>query len=1015
MKFEPWMLAAMEEAGYMDYDDNNADSEEDAEAEEYICCNTNKTKYKGPEFSAKKTEGNSMDKQNYITTLNIKDKAHYDEFITTEYEDRVYAIRKKYLKDCADYNTKAKETDCIIQPQIERLTEEYKSRVNNEAIANLKAKIENQQNNISDIQANIDNWSKQLSSLGIFQIGQKKELKARIDAEQSKKLNAEKAIREYTYKLDTNNLETDKAIADYKNKITAELQSKYGIKEPDENEYTYHNVFGYDQVWADYQINQYMEGHTQFTLAQLRAMDGCSHITENHIKNFCRYGKKLAEKKLDNNVYYCFEYSDSREKNKEQIFNFLSMNTGLAFSALTIRSIVFGNNNQIYNMMVSTDLHLLEQDWLIRKTTERNIAYFEVNNYRNDEFLKRRVNSGEATLKGVLSEMTACSRKYTKDRVYNYLCEKEGGYRSVSQIWWALYETDNSVTMAAIKEEIDVLVEKGVVEKCRLYEKDCYCVDYEKIKAKNSKAVADFLKRRAGKLFTVKQIFENVFSGVEYIDEDKLLNMLKVRQENKRSKVKSKTENGETVYFWEDNSDKKTEDKNAEESVNSAADTIKPESDNKTDKDISEAAVQATSAETAKPVITDAKLNNKLNSILKRLEEYYPDKVIEGGIDKQHNKLSKNIGELYKKIGFEDRKSFLAAYGYKYIFKDDNKGGRPKTVSAEKVIEAIRNKYPEGKVFNSFLELAADNQEYAGNLKTIRNRANELFGMSFNEYLIQIGFVREKAKPKVEKKYYICTVKIPLLTEERCFISESKMIHQDDYVEIPIGNGLRAVGIVTKAELYTETSAPCDIKTAEYIIIKSNKTAYNTQFIKSVIGVNVSDKITELLQNCSKTTFEKQDVKAIEMPGRAPWAICRGLTVEIIKVIDHLVKKEKEVYSYDDIVLVSDEIAELHIFTTDVDDVLKRFPNIKMAMFVEDIANGTASLCYSASGYDCITDSYKIGNFNTVDNRWTVKKSPLRSFDNGDTKYTFQHEKDWEKLNYVFTDDAGNTFRIKER
>lgn len=59
-------------------------------------------------------------------------------------------------------------------------------------------------------------------------------------------------------------------------------------------------------------------------------------------------------------------------------------------------------------------------------------------------------------------------------------------------------------------------------------------------------------------------------------------------------------------------------------------------------------------------------LQGRLDSVLRRLEQYYPDHVIPGRLERGHKSLSNDISEVCRLLGCESRKEFLNAYGYTY-------------------------------------------------------------------------------------------------------------------------------------------------------------------------------------------------------------------------------------------------------------------------------------------------------------------------------------------------------------
>lgn len=59
-------------------------------------------------------------------------------------------------------------------------------------------------------------------------------------------------------------------------------------------------------------------------------------------------------------------------------------------------------------------------------------------------------------------------------------------------------------------------------------------------------------------------------------------------------------------------------------------------------------------------------IKNKVENILRRLEEYYPDHVLVRMIEADHKNLSGDISVVYRWLGYPDMQSFLTAYGYEY-------------------------------------------------------------------------------------------------------------------------------------------------------------------------------------------------------------------------------------------------------------------------------------------------------------------------------------------------------------
>ena len=145
------------------------------------------------------------------------------------------------------------------------------------------------------------------------------------------------------------------------------------------------------------------------------------------------------------------------------------------------------------------------------------------------------------------------------------------------------------------------------------------------------------------------------------------------------------------------------------------------------------------SAESSSDVV-----RRKTDNVLRRLEEYYPDHVIPGGLEKDHKSLSNDISEVYRLLGYENRKEFLNACGYTY---ETPVGGRPGQDFLP-MLDALVEKYRNREKPAAIGALLFENPEYRGPLKSLQNKAQELFGTSLTMYLRSIGVMSEKEAPR---------------------------------------------------------------------------------------------------------------------------------------------------------------------------------------------------------------------------------------------------------------------------
>lgn len=129
-----------------------------------------------------------------------------------------------------------------------------------------------------------------------------------------------------------------------------------------------------------------------------------------------------------------------------------------------------------------------------------------------------------------------------------------------------------------------------------------------------------------------------------------------------------------------------------------------------------------------------------LDNLIRDLNETYPDKVIVR-LQQDHKKWYEKVTRLYKNIGYDSRDEFLAAYGFTV---EQGKGGRPSN-DLNAIVEELIKRYDGDRFVTSMNQLREENPDLAPKLKNIQNKANDLFGMSFNNYLRERGVFQEKA------------------------------------------------------------------------------------------------------------------------------------------------------------------------------------------------------------------------------------------------------------------------------
>ena len=135
-----------------------------------------------------------------------------------------------------------------------------------------------------------------------------------------------------------------------------------------------------------------------------------------------------------------------------------------------------------------------------------------------------------------------------------------------------------------------------------------------------------------------------------------------------------------------------------------------------------------------------AVIKSKVESMLRRLDEYYPNHVIEESLQYAHRSLGKDASGLYQWLGYDNMQSMLEAYGYVYRAKA---GRRANDYDA--VIQELLEKYKDKPKPKSLGELVFENPEYKSALKTISNFAQERYGKTAAKYFKEIGLIQESS------------------------------------------------------------------------------------------------------------------------------------------------------------------------------------------------------------------------------------------------------------------------------
>lgn len=133
-------------------------------------------------------------------------------------------------------------------------------------------------------------------------------------------------------------------------------------------------------------------------------------------------------------------------------------------------------------------------------------------------------------------------------------------------------------------------------------------------------------------------------------------------------------------------------------------------------------------------------LRRRIDTLMPKLLEAYPDRIVVG-LSRDHKKWAETAHDIAKKLGYSSTAEFLEAYGFT-VERSLEKGGRPKTADPVAVIAELKNRYPNGSPFHTVLDLAKENPDLKGKMKTIANQGNQLFGVPLKEHLVNIGILK---------------------------------------------------------------------------------------------------------------------------------------------------------------------------------------------------------------------------------------------------------------------------------
>lgn len=130
-------------------------------------------------------------------------------------------------------------------------------------------------------------------------------------------------------------------------------------------------------------------------------------------------------------------------------------------------------------------------------------------------------------------------------------------------------------------------------------------------------------------------------------------------------------------------------------------------------------------------------VKSRIDYIMKTLEADYPNKAITNLLSKSHKSIYNSLLGISVWMGYASVADMLQAYGFTGVTSD---AGRI-TIDHNLVLEQLEKRYEGKEKPTSVTELISENPDMKGNIKTLTNRAGELFGMTFLQFLKKRGLI----------------------------------------------------------------------------------------------------------------------------------------------------------------------------------------------------------------------------------------------------------------------------------
>lgn len=145
---------------------------------------------------------------------------------------------------------------------------------------------------------------------------------------------------------------------------------------------------------------------------------------------------------------------------------------------------------------------------------------------------------------------------------------------------------------------------------------------------------------------------------------------------------------------------------------------------------------------TERIAITNPEIKKLEERCIRELEQYYPQHVIESGVDSAHKKLGERLARARKLIGYESRTAMLEAWG----FEVNVRTGHPRNLDIHNLLAELTARYEHREKPCSLEALAEENPDLKDQIRRANYSSNRLLGVSFPKELKRRGILVPKPR-----------------------------------------------------------------------------------------------------------------------------------------------------------------------------------------------------------------------------------------------------------------------------